>query len=338
LFIIEDPLKDAEQAVSPLVNEKQWEWYQTVAYSRLGPTAPVVMVTTRWTRRDLCGRILAEARDTKENWKVVKFPAIALENDILGRKPGEPLWPERVPLKRLQLVQAKRGRWFSACYQQEPEDEEGNYFKPRGWPFYSDTGDAYSLQEAEGRRTIFLHNECVNLITVDWAYSEKKGADFTALGVFVLTPDGRLLILDVQNRRLRPEQLAPAIALACRQWRPFAVAIETGHPTLEYEYRRFPEIPDVRWMKPESKSKLMRALPAIMMGENKRIYLPGEPRAWIDPYCQQLSIFTGLDDERDDMVDMTAQAGTLAQELRMIHGSFRPDCGPDIMVAGKEAF
>ena len=338
IFLMDDVFKDASEATSPAISDSIWEWYQTTAYSRLGPRAPIVIVNTRWARTDLCGRILAEAKDTGEDWRVLKFKAIADEHDILGRQPGEALWPERVPLKRLELIRAKRGRWWNACWQQEPEDEASAHFKPRQWPRYADTGDAYAFSEPGAPREIILKRDILVFTTVDWAWSTKQTADYTAVITFGLTPDARLLILDVVNQRYRPEQLAPAIAGVCRKWHPSMVAVEAGHPTLSSEYRRHPEIPEVRWLSPESRDKLQRALPAIVMGENGRICLPQHTKPWEEGYCNQLASFTGVNDDHDDLVDATSYGALMSRHLRSSQVTHYADVGPGLLVAGREDF
>src|SRR5207244_2242627 len=98
LLVIDDPVKNAEQAQSKTVREKHWEWYRSTAYSRLEPGGAVVIVMTRWHEDDLVGRLLAEAEAEGERWEILRLPALAEEADPLGRAPGEPLWPERYPL------------------------------------------------------------------------------------------------------------------------------------------------------------------------------------------------------------------------------------------------
>jgi predicted phage terminase large subunit-like protein len=340
IFIIDDPVKDAEQALSATILQKQWDWYQTVAYSRLGPKAPIVLVMTRWCKSDLTGKILREARDSGEDWQHVKIAALATPDDPLGRPLGTPLWPERVPLKRLELIRKQRGRWFSACYQQEPEDDQGGHFKPRKWPVFHDLGDAYSLAVDNNRRMIYLKSEMIRFASLDWAWSTKETADYTALGVYGLTPCGRLLVLDMVNQRVRPEGLAPLLATVCRKWSPRAVAAETGHPLLADQYRRFPEIGEIHWLSTQGKDKLRRALPAILAGENGRIYLPESKPDWYEDFVGQVGAFTGIDDDHEDIVDQLAWACLYAQQLKPTLGTsiLSTDPAAGLLVSGKEGW
>lgn len=89
-FIIDDPLKNREEADSEVIREKQWKWFTSTAYTRLEPGGKVILILTRWHLDDLAGRILAND-EFKKMTKVIKFPAIATENEA-HRQENEPLW------------------------------------------------------------------------------------------------------------------------------------------------------------------------------------------------------------------------------------------------------
>jgi predicted phage terminase large subunit-like protein len=344
LLIVEDPIKDTEQAMSEPLMDKQWAWYSNVAYARLSKDAPILVVTTRWGRNDLCGRIEQKALVTGEPWKIIKFKAIADENDVLGRQPGEPLWPEMKPLSFLETVRKQSGRWWRVCWQQDDGEGTGTWFKPRDqegrwvWPAYVDLrAGAWSLRVPTGGRRIVGEEEVTIYITVDWAYSKKKSADYTAMLVAGVTLSGEIMLLDLVHARLGVNELAPTLDNLCYKWKPSCVAVESGHPTLRDECHKYPSIPEPRWLANKSKNKLTRALQAIMMGENYRIYLPDDTMdvPWLEPLTQQLLSFTGQDDDHEDMVDALSYAADLARELRG-----RPLLssmgGPLILTAGKE--
>lgn len=94
LLVLDDLLKDREEAQSETVRRYLHEWYAYVAYTRLQPGAAIVLIATRWHEDDLAGRLLNE--HANENWVVVSLPAIA-EVDESFRHAGEPLWPEKFP-------------------------------------------------------------------------------------------------------------------------------------------------------------------------------------------------------------------------------------------------
>lgn len=94
-FIIDDPHKDPEEANSKTMRDKVWDWWVGTAYERLEPGGWVVLIHTRWNFDDFGGRLAKMTREGGEDWLVVNFPAIAETSDVLGRLPGEALWPER---------------------------------------------------------------------------------------------------------------------------------------------------------------------------------------------------------------------------------------------------
>lgn len=129
--IIDDPVKNYEEAHSETYREKTWDWFTSTAYTRIEPNCSCFVIMTRWHQDDLAGRI--KERLTHENWQVIRFPALATECDTLGRKPGEALWPERFSAERLDIIRKTLGSYqFSSLYQQSPTPAEGGMFK-REW-------------------------------------------------------------------------------------------------------------------------------------------------------------------------------------------------------------
>lgn len=132
ILIVDDPVKNAEEAESLTFRERNWNWWLSTAYSRLEPGGMAVQIQTRWHQDDLMGRTLARSG---EPWQLISFPAVALEADALGRAPGEALWPERYPVDRLAVIQREEGpyRW-GALYQQNPIPAEGSMFNRADFP------------------------------------------------------------------------------------------------------------------------------------------------------------------------------------------------------------
>lgn len=130
LLLLDDPLKDREEAYSETIRRALHEWFTYVAYTRLQPGAAIVLIQTRWHEDDLAGRLLRD--QANENWVVLSLPAIA-EVDEPFRCAGEALWPERFPLPELQRIRQSIGSaaWAS-LYQQRPSAAEGTIFK-RNW-------------------------------------------------------------------------------------------------------------------------------------------------------------------------------------------------------------
>ena len=132
LLIIDDPVKNYEEAHSQTFRDRAWDWFTSTAYTRLEPGATCVVIMTRWHEDDLVGRI--KTRLGHENWRDVLFPALCeVDGDSLGRRRGDPLWPERFDAARLAAIKATLGGYqFSSLYQQRPTPEEGGMFK-REW-------------------------------------------------------------------------------------------------------------------------------------------------------------------------------------------------------------
>ena len=99
-LIIDDPLKNREEADSRLMRDKLWDWYASTAYTRLMPGGAVVLIQTRWHEDDLAGRLL----NGEEQWEVVSLPAIAEPGDALGRREGEALWPAKYDAQALERI------------------------------------------------------------------------------------------------------------------------------------------------------------------------------------------------------------------------------------------
>ena len=145
VLILDDPHKNREQAESETYREKVWDFFSGTARERVNPMpwakfGVIVVMMTRWHTDDLAGRLVSRKVDPELQayslpWTVYKLPAIALENDNdpLGRKTGEALWPERYPFEVLMSIKADISLYdWEAEYQQSPVRREGALFR-REW-------------------------------------------------------------------------------------------------------------------------------------------------------------------------------------------------------------
>lgn len=138
-FIMDDLVKDHEAAMSP--TQRKWlvDWFRSTASTRLQPNAVMLLMMTRWHEEDLAGVLLEEQ---PERWEVIRFPGIAEEDDILGREPGDVLWPEfwtpEAMRERLQDMSlgSEGYDWWEAMVQQNPSSPEGNKIKADWWQWY----------------------------------------------------------------------------------------------------------------------------------------------------------------------------------------------------------
>lgn len=125
LGLIDDPIRNREEADSDRIRDKQWNWYVHDFLPRLKPKARQVLIQTRWHEDDMGGRILE--RDGAL-WTVVKLPMVAVASDPLDRQPGERLWPEWFTEEMVAQAKLDTRAW-NALYQQDPAPEEGDFFQ-----------------------------------------------------------------------------------------------------------------------------------------------------------------------------------------------------------------
>ncbi|HEX8415237.1 MAG TPA: terminase family protein [Sphingomicrobium sp.] len=127
LGLIDDPLKDREEADSQTQRDKIWNWYRSTFYTRLMPGGAIVLIQTRWHEDDLAGRLLEQDGRVEDGgqWTVLELPAIDAA--------GEALWPAWFPVETLRRIEGTVGpREWSALFQQRPQPDEGTYFQ-RDW-------------------------------------------------------------------------------------------------------------------------------------------------------------------------------------------------------------
>ena len=134
--IIDDVLKDWQEAMSPTTRSQIIDWYHSVFYTRHEPGASIIVLMTRWHEEDLGGYLLNES---VEDWDVVRLPALAEEDDPLGRLPGEPLCPERYTAYDLDITRRQDKRVWEAMYQQRPVAAEGGLINRSWWKIYGGT-------------------------------------------------------------------------------------------------------------------------------------------------------------------------------------------------------
>lgn len=122
LLIVDDLIKDHQDAQSEAYREHSWDWFRSTAWPRLAPDGVCVAIGTSWHREDYQQRMKREFGDEVLD---ICLPAIAEGDDLLGRKPGEALWPARWPLAWLKRQKVIEGQYFwNALYQQRPSQHE----------------------------------------------------------------------------------------------------------------------------------------------------------------------------------------------------------------------
>lgn len=143
LFIVDDPIKDRREAKSQTIRDDVWMWFKDVVETRLmSDTGIIVVMLTRWHDDDIVGRLTNPDNphyneDEAAKWHILNMPALAEEDDPLGRKPGEALWEERFSAEFLRHKQKTNPVGFSALYQQNPTPDDGEYFTREMFRTYS---------------------------------------------------------------------------------------------------------------------------------------------------------------------------------------------------------
>lgn len=189
-LIIDDPIKNREEADSATYRDALWEWYTSTFYTRAEQHGAILITLTRWHEDDLAGRLLTMAANDPraDQWAVLRFPAIAEPRDRTiedVRAHDEPLWPEKYDAERLATIRATVGsRQWDALYQQHPRPADGAIFK-RQWFRIVD-------HAPDGLRWVRYW---------DLAASTKTSADYTASAALAFDRDGTLYIRDMVRGR-----------------------------------------------------------------------------------------------------------------------------------------
>jgi predicted phage terminase large subunit-like protein len=183
LIVIDDPVKSRKEADSGVYRDTAWDWYCEDLRTRLEPGGAIIVIMTRWHEDDLVGRLLKDAKSGGEQWTVINLPALAEEDDALGRKPGEALCPERYDVAALESLKRVLKNAFFALFQQRPQPAEGSFFK-RQW------FDRVIEADAVPKNLEWVRYW-------DLAVSTKTGADNTASAAVALDKDGTLYIRDM---------------------------------------------------------------------------------------------------------------------------------------------
>ena len=195
LMLLDDPIKNAKEAASDSFREHCWRWWTSTFRTRFEPGATVVITLTRWHEDDVAGRIIEHADpEDIDQYEVINFPAIAEDHDVLGRRPGDPLWPWRFPLKTLRAIERDVGPYdWAAMFQQRPAPLEGGMF---------------SMAKLRGAVVDEAPAEALETVVRYWdrAATRKKTAARTA-GVKAGFHEGILYVLDVALCQEEPKEV-----------------------------------------------------------------------------------------------------------------------------------
>jgi predicted phage terminase large subunit-like protein len=292
VLIIDDPHSEQEAMQgTPGVYDRVYEWYSSGPRQRLQPGGSIVIVMTRWSKKDLTGQILnSAAKKDLEDWEVIELPALLPS--------GKPLWSQFWKQEELEAIKAELpvGKW-EAQYQQNPTSEEGAIIKREMWKIW------------DGERA----PQCDYLIqSWDTAFEKSNRADYSACttwGVFYREVNGmeiaNIIVLDAYKERLEFPELKLRAYEMWKEWNPDTLLVEkraSGAPLI-YELRRM-GIPISEYTPSKGSDKIARVNAVSDLFASGMVWRP--EKKWADELVEEVASFPNGD--HDDLVDSTTQA------------------------------
>jgi predicted phage terminase large subunit-like protein len=308
LLIIDDPHSE-QDALSPHVLDAHYEWYTSGPRQRLQPGGAIVLVMTRWSIKDLTGKLLdaQNKSDAADKWEIVEFPAVI--ND-------KPMWGNFWDMKGLDSVKASipLSKW-QAQWMQQPTSEEGALIKREWWK----TWEEEKIPELE-----FI------IQSYDTAFSKKETADYSAITTWgIFDPDngkGRsLILLDAKRDRWNFPELKAEAMEQYKYWEPEMVIIEakaSGLP-LTHELQKM-GIPVINFTPSKGNDKHSRVNSVAPLFEAGMVWAPKKDFA--EEVIEECAAFPFGDN--DDFVDSTTQA--LMKYRQGYHVTLKDDYEDDV--------
>lgn len=281
-LLIDDPIRNRQDAESKTIRQNLMDFYRSTAFTRLMPGGAIVIIQTRWHPEDLSGQLLETEGD---QWEVINLPAIAEENDILGRSVGEALWPDQFDERALEGIKYTIGeREFASLYQQRPVPISGNLVK-REWFKYDKTPAGAPIT-----------------LGVDLAISQKETADYTAICALARDSFGKVYIKDVVRDRLPFHAVLNLIEQMAVKHNAQSIAIEQVQfqAAVIEELMRTTTLP-IKAVRPD-RDKLSRFQPLLVRYEQGLVYHDQLP-SWFEDELLQFPMGA-----HDDIVDACSYA------------------------------
>ena len=293
VLIIDDPHSEQEAMQgNPAVFDRVYEWYSSGPRQRLQPGGSIIIVMTRWSKRDLTGQIINNSvKREGDEWETIEFPALMPS--------GKPLWSEFWSQKELEAIKNEIpvGKW-EAQYQQNPTSEEGAIIKREMWKIW---------EKDEPPLCEFI------IQSWDTAFEKNNRADYSACttwGVFYRTDsDGfdsaHIILLDAFKERLEFPELKKKAQELYKDWSPDALIVEkkaAGAPLI-YEMRRM-GIPLQEYTPSKGSDKIARVNAISDLFASGFVWCPDT--RWAEEVMEECASFPNGD--HDDLVDSTSQA------------------------------
>jgi predicted phage terminase large subunit-like protein len=301
LLIIDDPIKSNAQSSSSTIRDSIDDWFKSTAFSRLEPGGSCIIVMTRWNEDDLVGRILTDP-DRVAHFAELCLPAIAENRDPLGRKEGEPLWPERYDLEALQKIELASGRsWFQALYQQQPLPESGRIFDISDFGRYALSGELISPSKNNINRNALpvTLSECTIYTSCDLAIAGGQQNDKTVFLTAAFDRIGNIFVLDADIFPGNTISNKKRLLQLYKRYGPSQIGVEQVAYQLTFlDQMRMEGLP-ITAIKPRN-SKQDRAKAMQPYVEGGMVYLPKNAH-WLTEFEKQIATFP--DSKHDDIVD-----------------------------------
>ena len=302
--IIDDPVKNAEEADSEVYRQNAKDWYDSTWLTRKEPGAAQIIIMTRWHEDDLVGYVTSKADG--DVWERISLPALCddPQTDLLERELGEPLCPERFDRQALlEIKDAIPPRWFGALYQQKPAADEGALFPRKNWLDY------LVLPQ------LGLLRGCITVDTAGWQKTDTS-ADWCAWSAWGML-DPKLYLADMDRGHWEfVETVDRLIAQHHKYFWPVVVEETPWAKPLVQQLRD--QIPGVVGIPPVT-SKENRARAVMDIQHGLQAYIPKHHRHRTDWVEEHASFPYGM---HDDWVDNTTLAW---QYLRRGGGGRRQD-------------
>lgn len=299
--IIDDPVKNDQEAMSKTYREAAWDWYRATFSTRIQEDGAIILIMTRWHEDDLAGRLIKAQEEGGEKWEVVNLPALAEKNDMLGRQPGEPLCPELFSKETLKETETRLGSyWWNALYQQRPSPQEGGILKRNWWKFYRQAPQQFDEVIQSWDMSFKETDDGSYVVGQVWG---RKGAD-------------KYLLDQVRDRMDFPSTVVAVRTLSAK-WpmaRAKLVEDKANGPAVISTLKK--EIPGLIAVQPQG-SKEARASAVSPDIEAGNVYLPDPSTApWVHGFIEECAAFPN--GANDDQVDAMTQALLRFMQYRSI--------------------
>jgi len=298
-IIIDDPIKNREEANSATYRNKLWDWYTSTLYTRQEKEAAILVTLTRWHEDDLAGRLMEQAKadPASDQWEILSLPAIC---EPETRHPGDPreegaaLWTDKYSCGELMKIKATIGSYeWAALYQQRPSPGEGGLFKREWWQRWSVMPD--DLFD-------FLQSW-------DCAFKDAETSDYVVGQVWarsIKNPARRYLLDQVRARMTFTETVQAVRGLSAKWKQTTRKLIEDAANGVAVIDALKKEISGLTPVKPLG-GKVVRAHAVTAAVEAGNVYIPDASIApWIHDFIEELSAFPS--GTHDDQVDALTQA------------------------------